>query len=99
MKVEYEIFYTKPNSVSEKYCNVCGKKCDVNKKVYGSSSFSTAMGKKYDFHDIFVCPNAGKKWHELALKLVLSIEETPSKRVAELMKLDLNDLLKENDIQ
>ena len=99
MKVGYEIFYTKLNSVIEKYCEVCGTKCDANKNVYGPSSFVTAVGKKYDFHDVFVCPNAGEKWHEQALKLVLAIEETPSKRVAELMKMDLNDLLKENGTQ
>lgn len=69
-----------------------------NEKVYGAASFAAAVGKKYDLHDVFVCPHAGREWHERALRLVLAIEETPSKRVAELMRLDLADLLAENGL-
>jgi hypothetical protein len=98
MYIGYEIFYVKPGEALEKACGVCGTNCDRNEKVYGAASFAAAVGKKYDFHDVFVCPHAGQEWHEQALRLVLAIGETPSKRVADLMKLDLADLLAENGL-
>jgi hypothetical protein len=98
MQKAYDIFYTKPGSSEDINCTVCGTKCSVERNVYGPSSWITAWGKKYSYHDIFTCPHTGKEWHEQALKLILAIEETPSKRVAELMEIDLRDLLKENAI-
>ena len=95
MQAGYEIFYAQPNTVSEKQCAVCGTTCERTENVYGPASYAEAVGKKYDFYDVFVCPNVGKDWHEQALRLVLAIAETPSKRVAALMMQDLNDILEE----
>ncbi len=99
MRIGYEVFYAKPGTVSEQQCRVCSAFCDANRNVYGPMSFAAAVGKKFDHSDVFVCPNAGEAWHEQALKLVLSIEETPSKRVAELMQLDLDELLAEHGVK
>ena len=49
-------------------------------------------------HDLFVCAHAGEEWHELAVRPVLAIEDMPSRRVADLMRLDLLDLLAEHGI-
>jgi len=47
-------------------------------------------------HDYFYCPHKDQTWHNQALALVQAIEETPSKRIASLMQLDLLDLLTEH---
>ena len=54
------------------------------------------MAKRFTHHDEFVCPHTDVAWHEQALQLKISIDESPSKRLAELMKADLEDLLREN---
>jgi len=42
------------------------------------------MVERFTYHDEFVCPYADEAWHEQAMQLVISIDETPSKRLAEL---------------
>jgi hypothetical protein len=98
MHLHYEHFYTTPNTVETKACRVCGATCDVKRGVYTRSNFQEAVNKMADLYDVFTCPNAGKGWHEQAFRLVQAIEATPSKRVAELMQLDLQDLLRENGV-
>jgi hypothetical protein len=98
MRLGYEIFYTTPGKVSEMRCRVCGSICDVERDVYGPSNFAQAVNKINDLYDVFTCPIANRDWHAKALNLVIAIEEMPSKRVADLMKQDLEDLLKENGI-
>ncbi|MBT3187365.1 MAG: hypothetical protein HOG15_12350 [Anaerolineae bacterium] len=96
MRLNYEVFYETPDTVKEKSCQVCGSACDVTRGVYGPSNFIEAKNKMADLYDVFSCPNTDKDWHELALKLLMAIDEMPSKRVAALMRLDLQDLLNEN---
>jgi hypothetical protein len=99
MHLHYEIFYTTPDTVETKACRVCGTSCDVKRGVYTASNFKEATNKMADLYDVFTCPHAGKDWHEQALKLAQAIDAMPSKRVAALIKQDLQDLLKENGIE
>ena len=54
------------------------------------------MARRDHWHDKFTCPHLEEAWHEQALELVQAIENTPSKRLAELMRLDLEDILRDN---
>ena len=69
-----------------------------NRDVHCPSNFIEAISKVNDLYDLFTCPNTHHAWHEKALRLVLAIEEPPSQRMTNLMKLDLQDILKENGI-
>jgi hypothetical protein len=60
--------------------------------------FIAPVGRTHDVWDVFTCPHAGKAWHEKAVELAVAIDETPSKRLAALMKQDLEDLLRENGV-
>ena len=93
---KYDVFYTRPGSSEDMCCAVCGTRCNVRRNVYGPTCYAAAVAKLNIYSDIFTCPHSGKDWHEQALKLTLKIEKTPSKRGAEMMKLDLEDLLREN---
>jgi hypothetical protein len=99
MHLGFEIFYTTPRQVDEMFCRVCGSLCEVKRDVYEPANFGMAQANISDLYDVFSCPHAGKSWHDKALKLVLAIQETPSKKMADLMLQDLKDLLKENGIQ
>lgn len=92
----YDVFYTEPDEVKTMHCKVCGTLCNVERSVHGPTGWIEGMAGRGHWHDKFECPHSGNPWHEQAIKLFMKIEETPSKRLAELMRLDLEDLLKEN---
>ena len=56
------------------------------------------MARMDEPRDKFSCPNLEEEWHEQAVQLVMEIEKTPSKRLAQLMQQDLEDVLNENKI-
>ena len=95
-RAEFDFFISEPNSTDEKFCRVCGSKCRVTRNVFGPTGFVSAMAKRFRSHDEFVCPHTDEPWHDKALQLAIAIDETPSKRLAELMRADLHDLLEEN---
>lgn len=94
----YDVHFTEPGSAQEMRCHVCDTKCEVKRNAYGPTGFAEAIGKKFRHHDLFVCPYRDEDWHKQALGLVLEIERTPSKRIAELMRQDLEDLLRDHGI-
>ncbi len=89
----YDSFFEAPGTIESHICHVCGTTCDVERNKYAPTNHIAALAKKSTYHDYFFCPYRGEAWHEKAMELVKAIEETPSSRVAELMKLDLQDLL------
>ena len=54
------------------------------------------MANKFAYHDEFVCLHTDEPWHEKSLQLAIAIDETPSKRLADLMRADLQDILNEH---
>jgi hypothetical protein len=94
----YDIFFEEPREIRERYCKVCGTLCEVKRNQTGPTGWVEAMARRARLHDFFYCPHSKKEWHKQALKIVLAIEETPSKRVAALMHQDLLDLLAEHGI-
>lgn len=95
-RAEFDFFISELNSTDEKFCRVCSSKCMVTRNVFGPTGFVSAMAKRFRSHDEFVCPHTDEPWHDKALQLAIAIDETPSKRLAELMRADLHDLLEEN---
>jgi len=92
----YGLFVTEPNAYKSLECNICGTECLVERNLPAKSGFIAAMGRMDKPRDEFSCPNLDEEWHKQAVNLVLEIEKTPSKRLAQLMQQDLEDLLKEN---
>ena len=95
-QADYDLFIGEVNCGGERQCRVCGTKCRATRNVFGPTGFVSAMAKRFNYHDEFVCPHTDEAWHEQALRLAIGISETPSKRLAELMRADLEDLLREN---
>ena len=94
----YGLFVTEPNAYKSLECNICEAECLVERNLPAKSGFIAAMGRMDKPRDEFSCPNLEEEWHKQAVNLVLEIEKTPSKRLAQLMQQDLEDLLHENNI-
>ena len=94
MLKNYDVFFREPGTVDEIRCRVCGTKCNVKRNEYGPTCYAAAVGGLSTYHDLFTCPHSKKRWHELALDLVEAIDETPSRTLARLMKLDLKRILR-----
>lgn len=92
----YDIIYAELGELDEVRCRVCGAVCDERRDVPTAAGLAESMAGSKRRRDVFTCPHAATEWHVLALKLVQEIERTPSKRVAELMRLDLRDVLSEH---
>jgi hypothetical protein len=69
----------------------------VERSLFGATGFAEGMAQLGHWHDKFSCPNSEQRWHHQALALVRQIDETPSKRLAELMRQDWVDILKEHN--
>lgn len=89
----YDVFYEAPGRVAERTCRICGTTCTVERNRLAATSWAESMAKRKWLHDFFKCPNTGADWHDRATDLVQRIEETPSERVAALMRQDLDELL------
>ena len=98
MRLGYERFYVTPGTAEEMRCRVCGSKCNARREVSGPHDFISAASRASDLWDVFSCPHGGKAWHEKAVELAVAIDETPSKRLAALMRQDLEDLLREHGV-
>jgi hypothetical protein len=85
-----------PGTFESTQCAVCGSECLVRRSVNGPTSFAMAVGKLTRLHDVFTCPHLHADWHEHAAQLHRAIQNTPSPRIAALMQLDLDDVLKAN---
>jgi hypothetical protein len=93
---DYDIYYTAPDTETKMSCKVCRSECKVERSKTGPTGYAEAVAGRGHWHDEFSCPNRGKLWHDQALNLVLELENTPSNRLAELMRLDLEELLRAN---
>ena len=92
----YDIIEAEPGAFESLRCRVCGATCDVKRDLPSQAGFAASPASPGKLRDVFTCPHAATEWHVQALKLVQEIERTPSKRIAELMRLDLRDLLTEH---
>ncbi len=89
----YDYFTPDPGEWEFKRCKACGMECDVERNHIGQR---TRWGSNDSVFDIFSCPNADVSWHTEVIKILQAIKDTPSKRIAAIMKKDVDDLLIEN---
>jgi hypothetical protein len=89
----YDLFAEPVDTKITHFCKVCGAETSVTKSVPFPTHFGHALGKKLDICNVHECPDCSHDWHITAVQLVKAIEGMPSKRVAELMRRDLDELL------
>lgn len=85
-----------PNKVEERICGVCGSKCKIiSKNVNGPTGWAESMSGRKHLHDVYECPYYRSEAHKDAYELIREMGRTASKRVRELIKMDLDELLAE----
>lgn len=89
---------TRPGELTRVDCHVCGATCAITRDVFGPTGFAEAMAKRGHWHDRVDCPNAGLDWHDRIHELKHQLAKTPSRRIAALMQLDVDDLLREHGL-
>ena len=97
--IDYACFARPAGQIEYVRCRVCGTACDVEKNKPPLKQWYARGSGMDERHDLFCCPYANDHWHERALKLFMAAEETPSKRIAQLIMLDLADVLDEHGIE
>ena len=83
----------KPNTFQSIYCPVCGTLNTVKRNQLGPTNVASAMAGIESLYDEFDCPYFNEPWHAEAVELQQKLEETTSKRVRELYRLDLEEIL------
>jgi len=93
----YDAFLTRPNTVEEVRCKVCGRACLVKRNQFGPTGAIAAVIGSKSLYDYFYCPEAGKEWHSQSLKLVQERENTSSQGIKKLITQDLDRALKQGE--
>lgn len=88
-----QYLHAKPGELSELYCPVCDTKCDVERNCYGPTCFAEGVGGLGHVHDHFTCPHQDEDWHYYAIQLIDQKHNCASRRVRELIDLDLQETL------
>jgi hypothetical protein len=96
MVIEEGYRWTRPGELRRARCYVCGEPCEIRRNVLGPTCFAQAIGKHATLHDAIVCPHSGRRWHNRVYELRCAIEDSPSKRLAAIMREDLRDALAEH---
>lgn len=60
-------FITEPSN-EDRYCMLCGSKCDAKRNLNGPTCWITAMAGKKRLHDRHECPYRKHRLHILALQ-------------------------------
>lgn len=94
----YDFFTARPGCVDKMICKVCGEICEVERSVFGPTSWASAMAKKNTTHDEFCCYDVNEEWHKYALELVQDIEKCHSPTLKKIMNDDLNKIIQEKEV-
>jgi hypothetical protein len=80
-------------------CGVCGKSMTVRRSVLGPTGFAEAVlvrsgRSEGHLHDEFQCEDREEGWHRQAKAIRDSARETPSKRLANLLNEEADEIVR-----
>ena len=90
-------FQRKAGTVDQMRCRACGAICDVERHVPNDPPprpFRLAGPR-----DVFSCPRAGEAWHTEAEALTKEMVGSHSKRIRDLIFMDLVEFLAEQGVR
>ena len=92
--VGVDCFIFGPGKIKDANCKTCHTGCKERRNIKGRKIkyiSGTGLDKT---HDEFYCPKSDKAWHKKGVKLFVESQRTESKRISELIRKDLDDILK-----
>lgn len=95
----WDFFTSEPGLHARLHCRVCGEPMAVSRDVIGPTGWTHAMAinagrAKGRLHDSFRCERAGEAWHRQALALRREAEGTSSKRLADLLTAEADEVVR-----
>jgi hypothetical protein len=88
------IYHRAPGTTDHVQCMVCGTDCAVSRNVETAGNWGMAMAKRTRRYDVFACPHLKEEWHERAAYLYKAAQDERSPRLAALIRLELEDVLR-----
>ena len=88
-----DCFIFSPGEIGNVSCKICHTRCHVQRNIEGRRIkyiSGTGLDKT---HDKFYCPKSDNAWHKKGVKLYVESQRTESKRISELIKKDIDDIL------
>ena len=91
--------FPEPGKYLAAHCGVCGKSMAVERNVLGPTGFAEAMlvrngQSEGHLHDTFWCEDREKDWHQQAKAIRKQADETPSKRLADLLYEEADEIVR-----
>lgn len=74
-------------------CGICLDEMEVKRGNPPYNSFVGAICNRNRHYDLFWCKNRQEDWHIQARALMKKIAETPSKKIADIMQEELEEVL------
>lgn len=89
----WDHFSPAPNTTDVMHCKVCEARMEVKRGIDGPTSSIEAMGQHKHLHDSFSCKYSGEDWHLQVLALKMRLEKEISKKIADLLTEEINEIL------
>jgi len=91
--------FPEPGEYLAVYCGVCGKSMTVRRNVLGPTGFIEAMAVQNGqssghLHDNFWCEDREEPWHRQARAIRDQAHHSPSKRLADLLTEEANEIVR-----
>jgi len=90
--VGWDFFSPDPGKEESMNCRACGEIMDVTRNVDGPRGWASAMSGRKSLHDAFVCPHAGRGWHDQLIELLKLIRDTPSQKIADMLQEEVDQV-------
>lgn len=74
-------------------CRTCGETMNVKRNVNGPTGFAEAMSHAKHLHDAHSCPFRDEMWHKQVHKLHEEATRCSSKRLADIMEGEAQEIL------
>jgi hypothetical protein len=87
-------FTPEPGTVDTATCGICGALMTVERDQFGPTGFAEAMAHKGHAFDFFECPHLAEAWHKQIDALQQEIEDTPSRKLADMMQSEVDEILR-----
>ena len=87
-------FTPDPGIYESMKCDICSAEMSTTRNCVGARSFAESMAKIKSAYDRFECLCREEEWHKQAAALFEKAKDTPSKRLADLLTEEANEILK-----
>jgi hypothetical protein len=90
----FDYFTPDPGKEQSLQCRGCGSEMSVERNIDVGSRYPHINPEFKRKVDRFTCQHSGERWHDQAIALRKLINRTPSRAIAELVEIELAEVIK-----